>query len=537
MPFHYAVTDTTITLYWEKPEELSGQICYEIYVEGVFSAKRSKTHFTLENLAPDKEYEVEIYAKPVDAASDKKADEETADSVKNEAPESTPGNGPEASDSLHASCRIRTAKRKRRLDITKAPYFAAGDGKTLNTRAIQKALEDCGENAAVYVPAGVFLTGALRLNSNTELYLEEGAVIQGTANPADYLPRIPSRFEGLEMECYSSLLNMGRLDHTKEPDCENILIHGKGTIASGGRALAEAVISAEKERLADFLAGLSEEQKKEYEKPETIPGRVRPRLINVSNCKNVRISGLALENGASWNVHMIYSKEILTDNCTFFSKDVWNGDGWDPDSSENCTIFGCVFRTGDDSIAIKSGKNPEGNVIGRPCRGIRIFDCVCEAGHGITIGSEMSGGVSDVKIWDCDLSGGCYGLEVKGTKKRGGYVRDVQVRDSVLPRILFHAVDYNDDGIGAEKPPVFESCRFENVRILGRYADRDSGEVKDCAGIELRGFDEPGHEIRDVLFKNVRLSGGQGQACGIVMENCEDVRFEEVRVRREYPTE
>ena len=106
------------------------------------------------------------------------------------------------------------------------------------------------------------------------------------------------------------------------------------------------------------------------------------------------------------------------------------------------------------------------------------------------------------------------------------------VRDSVLPRILFHAVDYNDDGAGAGKPPVFESCRFENVRVLGWYADRDSGEVKDCAGIELKGFDEPGYEIRDILLKNVRLSGG-GRTCRIVMENCKEVRFEDVRVEED----
>ncbi len=527
-PFNYAVTDTTIILYWEKTQMQGGgqSLCYQVYVGGEPAGSTGKTHFTIENLKLDTEYETAVYV------AGEAPDRQAAVNVQTASGEQAVSGGKPAFGKPLASCRIRTAKRKRRLDITKPPYLAVGDGKTLNTKAIQQALEDCNEETAVYVPPGTFLTGALRLHDNTELYLEEGAVIQGTANPADYLPRIPSRFEGLEMECCSSLLNMGKLDHTKEPDCENILIHGKGTIASGGRTLAEAVISAEKERLTDFLAGLSEEQKKEYEKPETIPGRVRPRLINISNCKNVRISGLALENGASWNVHMIYSRDILTDNCTFFSKDVWNGDGWNPDSSENCTIFGCVFRTGDDSIAIKSGKNPEGNVIGRPCRGIRIFDCVCEAGHGITIGSEMSGGVSDVKIWDCDLRGGCYGLEVKGTKKRGGYVRDVQVRDSVLPRILFHAVDYNDDGAGAGKPPVFESCRFENVRVLGRYADRDSGEVKDCAGIELKGFDEPGYEIRDILLKNVRLSGG-GRTCRIVMENCKEVRFEDVRVEED----
>lgn len=267
----YAVTDTTITIYWEKPEENREEITYQIYLEGKLKGATDKTHYTLEELAPDTEYGIRISITGWEAGF---AGRENA-------------------------VKVRTAKKKRRLDITGEPYLAVGDGKTLNTAAIQQALTDCDEESLVYVPAGRFLTGALRLHGGTELYLEEGAVLQGTDDPKDYLPRIPSRFEGLEMECYSSLLNMGALDHTKEPDCENILIHGRGTISGGGKSLAEAVIRSEKERLKDYLEGLGEQIRKEYEKPETIPGRVRPRLINISNCRNVRISGLKLENGAS----------------------------------------------------------------------------------------------------------------------------------------------------------------------------------------------------------------------------------------------
>ena len=119
---------------------------------------------------------------------------------------------------------------------------------------------------------------------------------------------------------------------------------------------------------------------------------------------------------------MIYSDNIVTNDCTFISEGVHNGDGWDPDSSTNCTIFACTFFTGDDSVAIKSGKNPEGNIINKPCKHIRVFDCVTKYGHGICMGSEMSGGIEDVKIWDCDLENSVYGIEIKGTKKRGGYV-------------------------------------------------------------------------------------------------------------------
>lgn len=326
---------------------------------------------------------------------------------------------------------VRTPKRKRRIDITQAPYLAKGDGKALNTAAIQQAIEDCKEDEMVYVPAGTFLTGALTLHDHMELYLEEGAVLQGSSNPEDYLPRIPSRFEGTERECYQSLLNLGVMDHRAGCTSEDVLIRGKGTISGGGRLLAERMMAAERERLKEYIHSLGDKVL-ECENANTIPGRARGRPIQICNAKNVRITGLTLQNGPGWNVHMIYSEQIVTDHCIFRSEDIWNGDGWDPDSSSGCTIFACTFYTGDDSVAIKSGKNPEGNEIGRPCSHIRIFDCICAYGHGITMGSEMSGGIEDVVIWDCDLGNSLYGLEIKGTKKRGAlclrYLKNASLR-------------------------------------------------------------------------------------------------------------
>ena len=283
----------------------------------------------------------------------------------------------------------------------------------------------------VYVPAGTFLTGALTLHDHMELYLEEGAVLQGSSNPEDYLPRIPSRFEGTERECYQSLLNLGVMDHRAGCTSEDVLIRGKGTISGGGRLLAERMMAAERERLKEYIHSLGDKVL-ECENANTIPGRARGRPIQICNAKNVRITGLTLQNGPGWNVHMIYSEQIVTDHCIFRSEDIWNGDGWDPDSSSGCTIFACTFYTGDDSVAIKSGKNPKGNEIGRPCSHIRIFDCICAYGHGITMGSEMSGGIEDVVIWDCDLGNSLYGLEIKGTKKRGAlclrYLKNASLR-------------------------------------------------------------------------------------------------------------
>lgn len=464
MELHVCSTDTTVTLWWDKP--IDAPVQYDVLLNDEKICMVNRTHVTIDNLTQDTEYVVVI-----------KGVGETL---------------------------VRTRKSIHRIDVTAAPYFAKGDGMTVNTIALQQAINDCGANECVYLPKGIFMTGALRLHSHMALCVAEGAVLQGTQTITDYEPRIPSRFEGIEGMCYSSLLNLGDLDHASGPNCEDVLIYGGGTICGGGRTLAHSIIEDERIRLKAYLEGLGDKVL-ECENLDTIPGRVRGRLINMSNCRDVRITGLTLADGPCWNVHMIYSNHIVTDHCTFCSKGVWNGDGWDPDSSEDCTLFACQFYTGDDAVAIKAGKNPEGNVINRPSRRIRIFDCESHFGHGITIGSEMSGGVEDVCIWDCNLSNAMYGIEIKGTKKRGGYVRDVYVRDCTVARILMHAVGYNDDGIGAPVPPKFSSCTFENVHIMGKALNHEN-VVSSVPAVELVGFNVPGYEVTDIVFRHCSIA-------------------------------
>ena len=462
-------TAHSAVLYWDKPAAAGAGAQYTVYLDGQPVATCGRTHFTLTDLRSQSDYQADVFF----------------------------------GHQCVGSCVFRTTPVKNRLDVTEAPFWAKGDGKTKNTAALQRAIDACGGGDAVYIPAGIYLTGALRLHSNMELYLDEGAILQGTAEIVDYQPRIPSRFEGTEMRCYSSLLNAGDMNHKTGPNCRNIIIRGRGTICGGGQELARKIIEDERARIKSFLDD-NRELVESCENSDTIPGRVRPRLINLSNCENVWISGITLKNGPSWNIHMIYCDDIQTDHCTFVSEGVWNGDGWDPDSSTNCTLFACEFATGGDAVAIKSGKNPEGNKIGRPSAHIYVFDCRSTAGHGICLGSEMSGGIEDVQIWDCDLTNSWSGIEIKATPKRGGYVRGVTVPDCIAPRVMLHSVAYNDDGTPAETPPKLSHCFFERLTLTGEVLDHDRSR-HDAAPLEIAGFDTPGYAVEDIVFKDITI--------------------------------
>ena len=467
------LTFKDVILYWHIKDQKKTNEKYYIFADGVKVGETDKTHFTMRDVKA-KTVNIEIFN----------------DQNKTE---------------LFYKEQFTLPEKPRFIDVTKAPYNAVGDGKTVNTKALQAAIDDCGTNECVYIPEGVFVTGALNLHSNMQLYVEKEAEIRGSKNIEDYLPRIWSRFEGVERECYSSLLNLGNISDRDAVACENVLIYGGGKIFGGGKELSEKIIEDERKKLEadpDF------EYDMECEKMDTMPGRVRPKLINMSCAKNIVIDNMDVGHGSCWNLHMIYCKDIVTCNSRLFSRDVWNGDGWDPDSSENCTLFNCYFHTGDDCIAIKSGKNPEGNVVNKPCKNIDVFDCRVEYGHSFAVGSEMSGGVSDVYIWDCDFSRTIYGLEIKGTPKRGGYVKDIYMNRCKVPCVVMHSVTYNDDGIAAPEVPYFKDCEFKDITIVGEAIIHKTDNLEPREAIELRGFDDE-HMVENISFENITIDNGR----------------------------
>ena len=359
-------------------------------------------------------------------------------------------------------------------------------GKKDVTREVQKYLDSANKDNKIIFPKGTYLTGALFVHSDTEIYLEEGAIIQGTINAKDYLPKIKSRFEGYEVMAYASLINIGSLDHNKKPDTKNVLIYGEGAIYGGGPDLRKDMLLLEKNSPVQN-------------------DRFRGRLINISNASNVIIDGLHLGHSSSWNIHPVYSDHIYIHHCDIRSKDLPNGDGIDPDSVHDLDIFSNVFHVGDDCVAIKSGKNPEGNTINIPSYNISIFDCVSLGSHGCAIGSEISGGVYNVDIFNSDFSGSIFGVHIKTTLKRGGYVRNIRVKHCKVPFICIHTVPYNDDGKSAKTITEFSNFDFEDIVITGKSNGPD-GRTYDYPHILVEGFkDYP--NFHDIKFNDIKLNG------------------------------
>lgn len=450
------LTENSVTVLWDKQAGAS----YELVLNGRVMATTSKTNHTFSQLAPATAYTVQLNVKPT--------------------------SGKTATDGHLLT--FTTAARGKQYNVL--DYGAKSDTAIVNTKAIQAAINACAAGGTVLIPKGTFVSGALFLKSNMTLRIE--GVLKGSAAPNDYLPMVLNRFEGWEMKTYASLLNAGMLDRNKYT-VSNLRITGGGTISGGGRRLGDAMTKAH-------------------------GPRSRGRLVCLLSCENVSISHLTVTEPPCWTIHYIYSHNVSCHNLNIITKGIHNGDGIDPDSSTDSYIFNCTFDTGDDCIAIKSGKNPEGFTIGKPTKNVRITDCDFRRGHGISIGSEMSGGVSEVLVQDCKAGPLLHGMQIKGTKARGGYVRNVIVADCQLRQItIFSAVNYNNDGEPAPEIPTFENFIFQNIDLSQASATEPA--------ININGFNDPGHRLRNVTFRNILMP----ETAKVVINDAEGVKFTDVK--------
>ena len=337
-------------------------------------------------------------------------------------------------------------------------------GQTLCTEAFAKAIEALAAKGGghLIVPAGVWCTGPIQLKSNIDLHLEMGAVIKFAADESLY-PVVSTSFEGLDTRrCQSPLSANG---------CTNISITGQGAIDGNGeywRPVKKSKVTAAHWKRMLAIPG-SVELKKDYWVPSegyakgekganmnvptartdaewnSIKRFLRPVMVSLVNCKNVLLQGVIFQNSPAWNLHPLMCENIIIDGVLVRNPAyAQNGDALDLESCKNALIINSKFDAGDDGICIKSGKDADGRKRGIPCENVVVDGCTVFAGHGgFVVGSEMSGGVRNFKVQNCQFLGTDVGLRFKSTRGRGGIVENIYISDISMMDIATDAITFN----------------------------------------------------------------------------------------------
>lgn len=449
---------------------------YTVYVNGKEHMRTGRSDITVGGLAPDMEYEITVFAETQGLRE-------------------------------RASVLVKTAPRRETVDIR--DFGAVGDGETDCTKAIQAAIDSCPRNGTVLVPGGRYMSGALFLKSDMTLKIDEGAVIIGSPRACDY-PVFVYRFEGMEQKCYASLINTADGQHN------NIRITGGGIIDANG----EALFSAEMEENA---------------------GK-RGRAICIRNTDGVYIEGVTVRQSPAWCVHTIYCRSVALNNVKIFTKfdengrryeGIYNGDGFDPDSCSDVTVFGCTIGSQDDCIAVKSGRDAEGREVGIPTENVLVYNCRFTSGFGAAIGSEMSGSVRNVRFENCIFENTYSLASIKAPRGRGGIVENITYRNC---RHFYNENEFSDNkwfrgainidrfyGVEeydhTEEKPIDEGTGvFRNIIFENIVSETTAG----CA-VYICGL--PESRIENIVFRNVRCKGKNGltvsNAEGLTIENSE----------------
>ncbi len=389
-------------------------------------------------------------------------------------------------------------------------YGAVADTMVKNTGAFKKAIAACSKagGGRVLVPKGIWLTGAIHLKSNVNLHLDKDAEIRFSQNPDDYLP-VVSRRRGQEFYSYSSFIYAR--------DCENIAVTGEGLLNGQGQAFYK-LHWKNSDTEANAVKFLREAAANDVPPEQRIldseKAAIRPCFIEPVNCKNVLLEGFRITNSPAWTINLVYCENVIARKITAITKGP-NVDGIDINSSKNVLVEYCYFSTGDDAVAIKSGRDEDGWRVGKPSENIVIRHCRITdeyGGHGrIAIGSEMSGNVRNVYIHDCYFKGTNLAINIKSKRGRGGIVEHVWVKNITAEKLSRGPVINLTTFYGfgkkwlevkslSTKPPLFRDLHFENISCAG------ASEAVRVVGL-------PEKFIRNLSFRNIDIQADSGFTC------------------------
>lgn len=407
----------------------------------------------------------------------------------------------------------RTFPSSRGITYNVSDYGAVGDGIMLCTKAIQQAIDACSANGGgvVRFNTGIYLTGSIFLKTGVILDIPKGVQISGSQDINDY-PEIPTRAAGIEMTWPAALINI--------IDQQNVAITGNGVVNGQGKVFWDKY----------------HEMRREYD-PKGLRWVVdydckRPRGILISGSTDITLKDIVLYQAGFWSVHILYSKYVTVDGMTINNNIGGRGpstDGIDIDSSERILVQNSYVNCNDDNFCMKAGRDADGLKVNRPCEYIVIRDCTAGHGDGLfTCGSETSGGIRNVLVYNMKGLGTKYGLRFKSTSQRGGTIENIYlyniemvgVRDPFVVDLNWHPAYSNSElpkgydyetlpehwkklleKVDPEKGmPKFKNISFENISAVN---------AETC--IKVGGLEKS--TIDGFTFKNVSI---RGQSAGSI---------------------
>lgn len=358
------------------------------------------------------------------------------------------------------------------MEVDVRDFGGVGDGLTLNSDAFAKAIEllsDYGGGRLV-VPTGVWLTGPVMLKDNIELHICPDAVLLFSGDRSLY-PVEKTVFEGRDtVRCLAPVNARG---------AKNIAITGGGTIDGSGDSWGQ------------------------------VEAFLRPALIGLRECENVLLEDCLFQNSPGRNIHPLMCRNVIINNATV--RNPWysvNGGGLDIDSCEDVLVINSGFDVGDDAICVNSGKDPDGRMVERTCRNLVVDNCMVLHGRGgFVVGSEMSGGVSNIKVSGCRFLGTDVGLGFKGCRGRGGVAENIHIDNIVMVNI-------------SAEPLLFD------LNCGGRPAPEAVEDGVSPYDMEYVPADGTTPRLKDIFIRDILCSGASGAMCfnGLPEKNIENIR-------------